>query len=260
MRDNEVNEVKGFFENEFDLKLNVIDAKRSFYEKLFGISDPETKRKIIGKLFIEIFEEEASKYPNAKWLAQGTLKTDVIESMSIDVKTVAVKSHHNVGGLPEKMNLKLLEPFRELYKEDVRELGRNLGLPSKIVYRHPFPGPGLAIRILGEITEERVRLLQKVDEIFISALYRENLYYNVWQAFAVLLPIQSVGIREGKRSYEYVCSLRAVESKDGITAQPVELPFSFLTNVSNEIIDSVIGVNRIVYDISSKPPATIEWE
>ena len=260
LRKNEVDEVQRIFKESFNLNLITIDAGNIFLEKLKGISDPEQKRKIIGNTFIQIFDKEASKYPNAKFLAQGTLYPDVIESVSFKGPSATIKSHHNVGGLPEKMNLKLVEPLREMFKDEVREIGRALGLPSNMVDRHPFPGPGLAIRIIGDITEYKIKLLQDIDYIFIQSLRDDNLYHKTWQAFAVLLPIKSVGVMGDERTYENVCALRAVSSVDGMTADWTELPYEFLKKVSNKIINEVPGVNRVVYDISSKPPATIEWE
>jgi len=260
MRKNESTEVRDFFENEFGMKLYVVDAEETFLNGLKGVIDPEEKRKIIGKTFIDIFEQEAVKHKNAKWLAQGTVKPDVLESIAKDGKTVKVKSHHNVGGLPDKMNLKLIEPLIELFKDDVRAVGKELGLPSKMVDRHPFPGPGLGIRIIGDITKEKVAILQDIDDIFISELRSAGLYDKVWQAFAVLLPVYSVGVTGDERTFEQVCGLRAVTSVDGMTADWAKLPLEFLKRVSNKIINEVQGVNRVVYDISSKPPATIEWE
>ncbi|MCD4652142.1 MAG: glutamine-hydrolyzing GMP synthase, partial [Candidatus Cloacimonetes bacterium] len=248
------------FDSAFDLELITVRAGAIFLKELAGVSDPETKRKIIGRKFIDIFEVEASKYPDAAFLGQGTLYPDVIESVSFKGPSATIKSHHNVGGLPERMNLKLVEPLRELFKDEVREVGHLLGLPSLLVDRHPFPGPGLAIRIIGEITPEKVTLLQDIDRIFIDALHENNLYHTTWQAFAVLLPIQTVGVMGDERTYENVCALRAVTSSDGMTADWNELPYAFLKRVSNKIINEVKGVNRVVYDISSKPPATIEWE
>lgn len=260
LRKNEVEEVQRIFKESFDLKLITIDAENIFLEKLKGVTNPEKKRKIIGNTFIDIFDHEASKYPKAKFLAQGTLYPDVIESVSFKGPSATIKSHHNVGGLPEKMNLKLVEPLREMFKDEVREIGRELGLPPNMVDRHPFPGPGLAIRIIGDITKEKISLLQDIDNIFIQSLRDDNLYHTTWQAFAVLLPVQSVGVMGDERTYENVCALRAVSSVDGMTADWTEFPYDFLKKVSNKIINEVQGVNRVVYDISSKPPATIEWE
>ncbi len=244
------------------LGLNVIgvDAKHIFYSKLQGVSDPEKKRKIIGHTFIEVFDEQADKIKDVKWLAQGTIYPDVIESKSVKGPSATIKSHHNVGGLPETMQLQVVEPLHQLFKDEVRLVGKELGLPDAIIQRHPFPGPGLAIRILGEITPKKVALLQDVDAIFIQGLKKHNLYHEVWQAGAILLPVQSVGVMGDERSYESVIALRAVQSTDGMTADWVHLPYEFLAHISNEIINKVKGVNRVVYDISSKPPATIEWE
>ena len=242
------------------LGLNVlgIDAKNHFYKELAGEKDPEKKRKIIGKGFIDIFEQEAKKLTDIKWLAQGTIYPDIIESLSIT--GTVIKSHHNVGGLPEKMNLKLVEPLRLLFKDEVRKIGRELGMKEHLIKRHPFPGPGLGVRILGDITPEKVRILQEADAIFINELREWNLYDEVWQAGAILLPVQSVGVMGDERTYENAVALRAVTSTDAMTADWAHLPYEFLAKVSNEIINKVRGVNRVVYDISSKPPATIEWE
>lgn len=242
--------------------LNVIgvDARDRFLSELKGKSDPELKRKTIGRIFIEVFDVEAHKIQDVKWLAQGTIYPDIIESVSVNGPSVTIKSHHNVGGLPEKMHLKVVEPLNLLFKDEVRRVGRSLHLDENILNRHPFPGPGLAIRILGEITPERVALLQEVDHIFINGLKTSGLYDSVWQAGAILLPVQTVGVMGDERTYENAVALRAVSSTDGMTADWVHLPYEFLANISNEIINKVRGVNRVVYDISSKPPATIEWE
>ena len=242
--------------------LNVIgvDAKDRFLGQLSGVSDPEQKRKIIGRVFIETFDDEAKKIPGVKWLAQGTIYPDVIESVSVNGPSVTIKSHHNVGGLPEKMNLKVVEPLKLLFKDEVRKVGQELKISPLILGRHPFPGPGLAIRILGEITPEKVALLQEVDHIFIEGLRAHNLYDQVWQAGAMLLPVQSVGVMGDERTYENVVALRAVTSTDGMTADWVHFPYEFLGRMSSDIINRVKGVNRVVYDISSKPPSTIEWE
>lgn len=262
MRKNEIAEIQQIFEN-MGIHINVIYAKDVFLKQLKGVTDPEEKRKIIGRLFIEIFEKEALKFDNVQFLAQGTLYPDVIESSSSKTKdgpSVTIKSHHNVGGLPEKLNLKLIEPLRELFKYEVRVIGKELGLSDEILFRHPFPGPGLAVRIIGDITEEKVALLQEIDFIFIDEL-RKNYYYDrIWQAFAVLLPVQTVGVMGDDRTYENVCALRAVNSLDGMTADWTKIPYKILRRVSNRIINEVNGVNRVVYDISSKPPSTIEWE
>jgi GMP synthase (glutamine-hydrolysing) len=245
---------------QLDLNVRGVDAKKLFYGRLEGKSDPEEKRKIIGGLFIDIFQEEAKKIEGVSLLGQGTIYPDVIESVSVHGPSVTIKSHHNVGGLPDKMHLGLVEPLRYLFKDEVRKVGLELGIPEEMVLRHPFPGPGLAIRILGEITEEKVRLLQEADDIYIRALHEHNLYSTVWQAGTILLPVKSVGVMGDERTYEFTVALRAVTSVDGMTADWAHLPYDFLANVSNEIINSVRGINRVVYDISSKPPATIEWE
>lgn len=254
------NEFETVLENYEHLGLNVIgvDAREHFYKELAGVSDPEQKRKIIGKGFIDIFDEEAHKLKDIKWLAQGTIYPDIIESLSIT--GTVIKSHHNVGGLPEKMNLKLCEPLRLLFKDEVRKIGLELGMKPHLIHRHPFPGPGLGIRILGAITPEKVRIAQDADDIFISNLRAAGLYDKVWQAGAILLPVQSVGVMGDERTYESTIALRAVTSVDAMTADWAHLPHEFLAKVSNEIINKVKGVNRVVYDISSKPPATIEWE
>ncbi|HRU63180.1 MAG TPA: glutamine-hydrolyzing GMP synthase, partial [Paludibacteraceae bacterium] len=257
LRKNEFEEVLSEYQH---LGLNVIgvDAKDRFYSALKGITDPEQKRKIIGAKFIEVFNEEAKKIEGVKWLAQGTIYPDVIESMSPSGNTI--KSHHNVGGLPEKMDLKLCEPLRLLFKDEVRKVGIELGMMHQFIKRHPFPGPGLAVRILGEVIPEKVQILQEADDIFIKNLKEWNLYDKVWQAGAILLPIQSVGVMGDERTYENVVALRAVTSTDAMTADWAQLPYEFLSKVSNDIINKVKGINRVVYDISSKPPATIEWE
>ena len=257
LRKNEFENVLHDYEH---LGLNVIgvNAKERFYKALAGVTDPERKRKIIGTGFIDVFDEEAGKIKDVKWLAQGTIYPDVIESLSITGTTI--KSHHNVGGLPEKMNLKLCEPLRLLFKDEVRRVGTELGMMPHLIKRHPFPGPGLAVRILGDITEEKVRILQDADDIFISALREWGLYDTVWQAGVILLPVRSVGVMGDERTYENAVALRAVTSTDAMTADWAQLPYDFLAKVSNDIINKVKGVNRVVYDISSKPPATIEWE
>jgi len=242
--------------------LNVIgvDAGRQFLDALRGVADPEKKRKIIGRVFIEVFDREASKIEDARWLAQGTIYPDVIESVSVHGPSATIKSHHNVGGLPEKMNLKIVEPLKLLFKDEVRRVGAVLGIPEDILERHPFPGPGLAIRVLGNVTSEKLEILRQVDDIFIEGLREAQLYKYVWQAAAILLPVKSVGVMGDERTYEYVVALRAVTSTDGMTADWAQLPYTFLSDISNRIINQVKGVNRVVYDISSKPPATIEWE
>jgi GMP synthase (glutamine-hydrolysing) len=259
LRKNEFNKVLDSYE---DMGLNVIgvDARKQFYDDLKGVIDPEEKRKIIGRNFIEVFDQEAHKIQNIKWLAQGTIYPDVIESVSVNGPSVTIKSHHNVGGLPEKMNLKVVEPLRLLFKDEVRKVGRSLGVKNELISRHPFPGPGLGIRILGDVTPEKVKLLQEADDIFIQGLVDNNLYNKVWQAATILLPIQSVGVMGDERTYENAIALRAVTSTDGMTADWAHLPHDFLSEVSNKIINRVKGINRVVYDISSKPPSTIEWE
>ena len=260
MRKNESADIVKMFNDNYNLHVIHVDASELFLSRLAGVSDPEKKRKIIGNSFIEVFEKEAGKFSNAEFLVQGTLYPDVIESVSVKGQSVTIKTHHNVGGLPERMNLKLIEPFRELFKDEVRAIGRELGLPDIFIKRHPFPGPGLAVRVLGEITEERLSILKDADEIYISALHEFGVYDKIWQAFAVLLPVQTVGVMGDARTYENVIALRAVTSTDGMTADWFRFDADLLENVSNKIIRSVRGVNRVVYDISSKPPATIEWE
>lgn len=259
LRKNEFAQVLESYEH---MGLNVIgvDAGQHFLRELKGVSEPEHKRKIIGKKFIDVFEQKAHEIKNVKWLAQGTIYPDVIESVSVNGPSATIKSHHNVGGLPEKMNLKVVEPLRLLFKDEVRRVGKTLGVAENILSRHPFPGPGLAIRILGDITEEKVRLIQEVDDIYIRGLKKHGLYDIVWQAAAILLPVQSVGVMGDERTYENAVALRAVTSTDGMTADWAHLPYEFLSLISNEIINNVKGINRVVYDISSKPPATIEWE
>ena len=256
------NEFEGVLDSYKHMGLNVIGVRagEDFLSALAGVSDPETKRKIIGGKFIDIFDREAVKLTGIKWLAQGTIYPDVIESVSVNGPSATIKSHHNVGGLPEKMNLKIVEPLRLLFKDEVRRVGAALGIDSELLGRHPFPGPGLSIRILGDITPEKVTILQEVDHVFIKGLRDNNLYDEVWQAGAILLPVQTVGVMGDERTYERVVALRAVQSTDGMTADWVHLPYDFLAKISNEIISKVPGVNRVVYDISSKPPATIEWE
>jgi GMP synthase (glutamine-hydrolysing) len=240
--------------------LKTIDARHRFLAKLAGITDPEKKRKTIGYEFIAVFEEAAAEFTDAKFLAQGTLYPDVIESVSTKGPSATIKSHHNVGGLPEKMKLALVEPLRELFKDEVRVLGRELGLPDEMVSRHPFPGPGLAIRVIGDLTEERLDVLRKADVIVLEEIRAAGLYQETWQAFAVLLPVQSVGVMGDERTYESVCAVRVVTSVDGMTADWARLPYDVLGRISSRIINEVRGINRVVYDISSKPPATIEWE
>lgn len=259
LRKNEYQDVQDMYK---ELHLNVIavDAKAQFYSALEGLSDPEQKRKAIGKTFIDVFDLESKKINNVKWLGQGTIYPDVIESVSVLGPSVTIKSHHNVGGLPEKMQLKVLEPLRKLFKDEVRNVGKALGIDNSFLARHPFPGPGLAIRILGEITPQRVQLLQDADYIYINTLKKYDLYHQVWQAGTILLDSKSVGVMGDERTYENVVALRAVSSTDGMTADWSHLPYEFLAEVSNAIINNVRGINRVVYDISSKPPATIEWE
>lgn len=259
LRKNEFNQVLDSYKT---LGLNVIgvDASQKFFNDLKGIADPELKRKSIGKNFIEVFDQEAHKLTDVKWLGQGTIYPDVIESVSVNGPSATIKSHHNVGGLPEKMNLKLIEPLRLLFKDEVRRVGKELGLPQNILGRHPFPGPGLGIRVLGEVNPEKVKLLQDADSIYVQGLHEFGLYDKIWQAGAILLPVQSVGVMGDERTYEFVIALRAVTSTDGMTADWYPLPYDFLSKISNDIINKVKGVNRVVYDVSSKPPATIEWE
>jgi GMP synthase (glutamine-hydrolysing) len=245
---------------QLDLNVKGVDAKNEFYHALAGLTNPEEKRKAIGKTFIDIFDQEAQLLSDISFLGQGTIYPDVIESVSVHGPSVTIKSHHNVGGLPETMKLKLVEPLRYLFKDEVRRVGQELGIPDDLLFRHPFPGPGLAIRILGEITPEKVDLLQQADHIYIQLLKKHGLYNQVWQAGAILLPVKSVGVMGDERTYEFTVALRAVTSVDGMTADWAHLPYSFLGEISNEIINQVRGINRVVYDISSKPPATIEWE
>jgi GMP synthase (glutamine-hydrolysing) len=260
MRTNESKTIYKLFKENFDVNIEVINGQNEFFTALQGIKAPEKKRKIIGKLFIQLFEKEATKYSDCRWLAQGTLYPDVIESVSVNGPSDTIKSHHNVGGLPKKMNLKILEPLRELFKDEVRNIGRELGIPEWFINRHPFPGPGLGIRILGPVTEEKVALLQKADDIFLDELHRNNLYNSIWQAFAVLLPVQSVGVMGDERTYDFTCVLRAVNSVDGMTAEWHQIPYEVLAKISTRICNEVKGINRVVYDITNKPPGTIEWE
>ena len=256
------NEYADVLEQYKGMGLNVkgVDAANQFMSALSGISEPESKRKIIGKVFIEVFDQEATLIKDVKWLAQGTIYPDIIESVSVNGPSATIKSHHNVGGLPEFMKLKIVEPLKTLFKDEVRRVGSSMSMPKDLLKRHPFPGPGLAIRILGDVTKEKVQILQEVDYLFINELKKQGLYHNVWQAGSILLPINSVGVMGDERTYEKVVALRAVESTDGMTADWVHLPYDFLAMISNKIINQVKGVNRVVYDISSKPPATIEWE
>ncbi|MDA8676551.1 glutamine-hydrolyzing GMP synthase [Candidatus Pelagibacter bacterium] len=261
MRKNEFKFTYGVFKKKYKLNVKLIDASNIFLNNLKNISNPEKKRKIIGNLFIKIFEKESKKYSNLKFLAQGTLYPDIIESKSASgSKTSKIKSHHNVGGLPKKMNLKLIEPLKEFFKDEVRILGKSIGLIKDINYKHPFPGPGLGIRIIGNITSEKIKILQDADFIFINELIKNNLYNKIWQAYAALLPIKTVGVMGDSRTYEYTCLLRAVTSEDGMTADYFNFPQSFLDKISNKIINNVKGINRVVYDITSKPPSTIELE
>ena len=256
------NEFKDVLDKYKSLGLNVkgVDAKQLFYDSLKGLTDPEDKRKAIGKTFIDVFDEQAQKISNVKWLAQGTIYPDIIESVSVNGPSATIKSHHNVGGLPDFMKLKIIEPLKALFKDEVRRVGKSINLPEIILNRHPFPGPGLGIRILGEVSENKVRILQEVDYIFINGLKTSGLYNEVWQAGAILLPVQSVGVMGDERTYENAVALRAVTSTDGMTADWCHLPYDFLADISNQIINRVSGINRVTYDISSKPPATIEWE
>lgn len=260
LRINEAALIEKVFKKYFHISLTIVNKSELFLNKLKGVIDPEKKRKIIGSLFINVFEEESKKLGDFKYLAQGTLYPDVIESVSFKGPSATIKSHHNVGGLPDKMDFKLLEPLRELFKDEVRNIGRQLDIPEELIGRHPFPGPGLAVRILGDITEDRVEILQKADYIYISELKKNNQYDKIWQAFAVLLPVQTVGVMGDERTYENALVLRAVTSADGMTANWYPMPYDLLGHISNRIINEVDGINRVVYDTSSKPPATIEWE
>ncbi len=261
MRKNEFKYTYKIFKKNYKLNVKLINASNLFLGKLKNVSNPEKKRKIIGNLFIKVFEKEAKKLKNLKYLAQGTLYPDIIESRSsTGSKTSKIKSHHNVGGLPKKMNLKLIEPLKEFFKDEVRILGKSLGLEKKINYKHPFPGPGLAIRIIGNVTKDKVSILQEADNIYINELIKSNLYNKIWQAYAALLPIKTVGVMGDTRTYEYICLLRAVSSEDGMSADYFNFPKDFMENISNKIINNVKGINRVVYDITSKPPSTIELE
>ncbi len=260
MRLDESEDVVRTFRGAFSMRLDSVDATDRFLSRLRGVTDPERKRKIIGKLFIDIFEEEAKKLGRVDFLAQGTLYPDVIESTSFRGPSVTIKTHHNVGGLPKRMNLKLIEPFRELFKDEVRAVGRELGMPDDVIWRHPFPGPGLAVRVLGSVTRERLDLLQRADAIFVDEVKRAGLYREIWQGFVVLLPIKSVGVMGDGRTYENVVAIRAVSSVDGMTADWSRIPHHVLAAISSRITNEVRGINRVVYDISSKPPSTIEWE
>ncbi|OUW74219.1 MAG: GMP synthase (glutamine-hydrolyzing) [Pelagibacteraceae bacterium TMED216] len=260
MRKNEFKNTFQIFKKKYKLNVKLINASKLYYTKLKNITDPEKKRKIIGRLFIDIFEKEAKKNKKIKFLAQGTLYPDIIESKSTTGKSTKIKSHHNVGGLPKKMKLKLVEPLKDFFKDEVRLLGKSLGLTDLINNRHPFPGPGLAIRILGKVSPLKVKMLQEADHIFINALIKKNLYNKIWQAYAALLPVKTVGVMGDSRTYEHICLLRAVVSEDGMSADYFKFPQSFLDNISNKIINNVPGINRVVYDITSKPPSTIELE
>ena len=264
LRRNEFFKVQDTMRNKLNLNLDAVDASGRFLAKLAGVTDPETKRKIIGNEFIEVFDDEAHRIMQTRgqvdFLVQGTLYPDVIESSSVKGPSQTIKSHHNVGGLPETMKLKLIEPLRDLFKDEVRRIGRDLGMPDEILDRQPFPGPGLAVRILGEVTPERVALLQEADEIVVSEIKNAGLYKQIWQSFAVLLPVKSVGVMGDQRTYAYTCAIRAVHSEDGMTADWVPLPYEVLKMISNRIVNEIRGINRVVYDITSKPPGTIEWE
>jgi GMP synthase (glutamine-hydrolysing) len=264
LRKNEFEKVQQNLRDNLGLHLVAVDATDRFMQKLAGVTDPETKRKIIGKEFIEVFDDEAKRIlqeeGEVEWLVQGTLYPDVIESRSVRGPSQIIKSHHNVGGLPEKMKLKLIEPLKDLFKDEVRRIGRDLGMPEEILQRQPFPGPGLAVRILGEVTKERADLLRECDDIVVSEIKNAGLYQKIWQSFAVLLPVMSVGVMGDQRTYAYTCAVRAVHSEDGMTADWVPLPYEVLKTISNRIVNEVRGVNRVVYDITSKPPGTIEWE
>lgn len=259
LRKGEFEEVQEAYK-QLNLNIHAIDASEQFYSQLTSIEEPEQKRKIIGRVFVEVFQQESGKIPNAKWLAQGTIYPDVIESVSVKGPSATIKSHHNVGGLPESLHLGIVEPLRSLFKDEVRRVGKELGLPSEILNRHPFPGPGLAIRIISDITKDKVKLLQDADAVYINKLKESGWYDKIWQAGAILLPVQSVGVMGDERTYENVVALRAVTSTDGMTADWVHIPYELLADISNSIINNVRGINRVVYDISSKPPATIEWE
>ncbi len=260
LRLDEARNVESVFSKHFNINLLSVNNSTLFLDKLKGVTNPEEKRKIIGGLFIDVFESEAKKLGKFDYLAQGTLYPDIIESISVRGPSATIKSHHNVGGLPEKMNFKLIEPLKELFKDEVRNVGRELGIQEEIIGRHPFPGPGLAVRIPGEITEKKIKILQLADDIYITELKKNNLYNDIWQAFAVLLPVQSVGVMGDERTYDFTLVLRAVTSTDGMTANWYPMPHHILAMISNRIINEVEGINRVVYDISSKPPATIEWE
>jgi len=264
LRKGEVEKVVNLFRAHFQINLAYVDAADRFLDKLAGVTDPERKRKIIGNEFIAVFDEEAHRIAqeqgHVEWLVQGTLYPDVIESRSVRGPSQTIKSHHNVGGLPEEMKLKLIEPLKDLFKDEVRRIGRDLGMPEEILQRQPFPGPGLAVRILGEVTRERLELLRQADDIVVTEIKRAGLYTKIWQSFAVLLPVMSVGVMGDARTYAYTCAIRAVHSEDGMTADVVELPWEVLKRISTRIVNEVRGINRVVYDTTSKPPGTIEWE
>jgi GMP synthase (glutamine-hydrolysing) len=260
LRKNEFEKVLAMLQNNLHLNVRGVDASQRFLNLLAGVTDPEKKRKLIGNEFIRVFEEEAEKIGSVGFLVQGTLYPDVIESVSVKGPSQTIKSHHNVGGLPERMHLKLVEPLRELFKDEVRRVGLQLGLPEDMVFRQPFPGPGLAVRIMGEITPDGVRMLQEADDILISEIKKAGLYRGIWQSFGVLLPVKSVGVMGDIRTYEHTLAIRAVHSNDGMTADWVRLPYDLMAVISNRIVNEVKGINRVVYDITSKPPATIEWE
>ena len=264
LRKNEFAKVQQSLHDKLGLNLRAVDASRRFLDQLKGVTDPEAKRKIIGREFIQVFDDEAHKIANeqghVEWLVQGTLYPDVIESRSVRGPSQTIKSHHNVGGLPEQMKLKLIEPLKDLFKDEVRRIGRDLGMPEEILQRQPFPGPGLAVRILGEVTPERIAILQEADDIVVSEIKRAGLYSQIWQSFAVLLPVMSVGVMGDLRTYAYTCAIRAVHSEDGMTADWVPLPYEVLKTISTRLVNEVKGINRVVYDVTSKPPGTIEWE
>jgi GMP synthase (glutamine-hydrolysing) len=264
LRKDEFAKVQQNLRDRLGLNLHAVDASKRFLDKLAGVTDPEKKRRIIGNEFIYVFEDEALRIKKEQghvdFLVQGTLYPDVIESRSVRGPSQTIKSHHNVGGLPEVMNLKLIEPLKDLFKDEVRRIGRDLGMPEEILQRQPFPGPGLAVRILGEVTPERIRLLQLADDIVVTEIKRAGLYQKIWQSFAVLLPVMSVGVMGDQRTYAYTCAIRAVQSEDGMTADVTELPWEVLKRISNRIVNEVRGINRVVYDVTSKPPGTIEWE
>jgi GMP synthase (glutamine-hydrolysing) len=264
LRKDEFAKVQTNLRDKLGLNLDAVDATDLFLGKLAAVTDPEKKRKIIGNTFIEVFDKESHRleqqFGKVDWLVQGTLYPDVIESRSVRGPSQTIKTHHNVGGLPEKMKLKLIEPLKDLFKDEVRRIGRELGMPEEILQRQPFPGPGLAVRILGEVTLERIRLLQEADDIVVTEIRRAGLYTQIWQSFAVLLPVMSVGVMGDQRTYAYTCAIRAVHSEDGMTADWVPLPYEVLKTISNRIVNEVRGINRVVYDVTSKPPGTIEWE